>query len=100
MINKEIYDVLVIGMGPAGMAVSAMSSAMGLKVAAIEHNKVGGECLNVGCIPSKALLKAGEARSIAENLMKYGIKPAGKSVVQSSLKKVREKIEYISGPKT
>lgn len=100
MINNDIYDVLVIGMGPAGMAVSAMSSAMGLKVAAVEHNKVGGECLNVGCIPSKALLKAGEARSIAENLMKYGIKPGGKSVVQSSLKKVREKIEYISGPKT
>ncbi|HOP63168.1 MAG TPA: NAD(P)/FAD-dependent oxidoreductase [Spirochaetota bacterium] len=100
MNNNEIYDILVIGMGPAGMAVSAMSSAMGLKVAAVEHNKVGGECLNVGCIPSKALLKAGEARSVAENLIKYGIKPGGKSVVQSSLKKVREKIEYISGPKT
>ncbi len=100
MIKSDIYDVLVIGMGPAGMAVSAMSSAMGLKVASIEHNKVGGECLNVGCIPSKALLKAGEARSIAENLTKYGIKPGGKSVVENSLKLVREKIEYISGPKT
>lgn len=100
MMNKDIYDLIVIGMGPAGMAVSAMGSAMGLRVAAIEHNKVGGECLNVGCIPSKALLKAGEARSIAENLLKYGIKPGGKSVVQNSLEKVREKIEYISGPKT
>lgn len=94
------YDIIVIGMGPAGMAVSAMGSAMGLRVAAIEHNKVGGECLNVGCIPSKALLKAGEARNIAENLLKYGIKPGGVSVVENSLEKVREKIEYISGPKT
>ncbi|MGB9745217.1 MAG: FAD-dependent oxidoreductase, partial [Desulfurella sp.] len=53
----KIYDLIVIGMGPAGMAASAMASAIGLNVLAIEENKVGGECLNCGCIPSKALLK-------------------------------------------
>ncbi len=67
------YDIIVIGMGPAGMAVSAMASAMGLKVLAVEKHKVGGECLNVGCIPSKALLKAAEANNTAMNLKKYGI---------------------------
>lgn len=51
------YDILVIGLGPAGMAVSAMASAMGKNVCVVEKNKLGGECLNVGCIPSKGLLE-------------------------------------------
>ena len=46
------YDMVVIGMGPAGMAVSAMAAEMGLKVCAIEKHRIGGECMNVGCIPS------------------------------------------------
>ena len=67
------YDLMVIGMGPAGMAISAMGSAMGLSVVSFEKHKVGGECLNCGCIPSKALLKASEAFHSARNLEKYGI---------------------------
>lgn len=51
------FDIIVIGLGPAGMAVSAMGSAMGLNVAVIEKNKLGGECLNVGCMPSKGILE-------------------------------------------
>ena len=54
------YDVIVIGLGPAGMAVSVMASEMGLKVLGIEKNKLGGECMNVGCIPSKGILKISE----------------------------------------
>ena len=100
MNNATIYDILVIGMGPAGMAVSAMASAMGLRVAAVERDKIGGECLNVGCIPSKALLKAAEARYTAANLAKYGIKPAGASSVKNPLALVREKVRQVSGPKT
>ncbi|MFG0252372.1 MAG: FAD-dependent oxidoreductase, partial [Phycisphaerales bacterium JB038] len=56
------YDVLTIGLGPAGMAVSIMASEMGLKVAAIERRKIGGECMNVGCIPSKSLLRIAKVR--------------------------------------
>ncbi len=67
------YDILVIGMGPAGMAVTAMGSAMGLSVLAIEKDKIGGECLNSGCIPSKALLKAAETLQGVKNLAAYGI---------------------------
>ena len=67
------YDALVIGMGPAGMAISAMGAAMGLKVLGVEKHKVGGECLNCGCIPSKAFLKAAEALQSARNLGNYGI---------------------------
>lgn len=54
------YDLIVIGLGPAGMTVSVMASKMGLNVLAVEKNKIGGECLNVGCIPSKGILKLSE----------------------------------------
>jgi len=94
------YDLIVIGLGPAGMAVSIMGSTMGLKVAGIEKNKIGGECLNVGCIPSKALLKAADVRQIAKNMNQYGIRFDGETVIENPLKVVREKIGQISGPKT
>ena len=57
---KYDYDILVIGLGPAGMAVSIMGAEMGLKVCSVERHKIGGECMNVGCIPSKSVLKMGE----------------------------------------
>jgi pyruvate/2-oxoglutarate dehydrogenase complex dihydrolipoamide dehydrogenase (E3) component len=94
------YDLIVIGLGPAGMAVSAMGSAMGLKVLGIEDHKVGGECLNYGCIPSKALLKAGEAHAVIDNLNKFGINFDGKTQVNDPLQIVRDKVNQISGPKT
>lgn len=55
--THQSYDVVVLGLGPAGMAVSLMAATMGLKVCAIEKRRIGGECMNVGCIPSKALLR-------------------------------------------
>lgn len=95
-----MYDVVVIGMGPAGMAVSAMAVKLGLSVLGIEKNKIGGECLNCGCIPSKALLKAGEMRKVIENLEHYGFHPAEQPEVNDPLAIVREKVDTISGPKT
>ncbi len=95
----EKYDIIVIGMGPAGMAVSAMGSAMGLNVLAVENHKVGGECLNCGCIPSKALLKAGEVNYIAQNLKKYGIKSTVETIAELPLEVVREKINSINNKK-
>ena len=75
--RKEIivkkYHAIVIGMGPAGMAVSAMGAALGLDILAVEERKVGGECLNVGCIPSKALLKASEVNFSAFDMKQFGI---------------------------
>ncbi|MCK5585574.1 FAD-dependent oxidoreductase, partial [Candidatus Bipolaricaulota bacterium] len=56
------YDAGVIGLGPAGMAVSVMASNMGLRVLAVEHRALGGECMNVGCIPSKSLLQMAHVR--------------------------------------
>ena len=56
------YDAGVIGLGPAGMAVSVMASNMGLRVLAVERRALGGECMNFGCIPSKSLLQMAHVR--------------------------------------
>ena len=62
---KYDYDLISIGLGPAGMAVSIMGSEMGLKVCAIEKHKIGGECMNCGCIPSKALLRSADSAQLS-----------------------------------
>ena len=51
------YDLVVIGGGPAGYAAALYGSAAGLEVADDEETKIGGTCLNVGCIPAKELLE-------------------------------------------
>jgi len=93
------YDAIVIGMGPAGMAVTAMGAAMGLDILAVEMRKIGGECLNVGCIPSKALLKAGEVNYSAKDLKKFGIESKVFTDTKDALEIVRNKIDGINGKK-
>jgi dihydrolipoamide dehydrogenase len=61
------YDVLIIGSGPGGYVAGIRAAQLGLKAAVIERDKVGGVCLNVGCIPSKALIHQAELfRSLPE----------------------------------
>jgi dihydrolipoamide dehydrogenase len=70
------YDVLVIGTGPGGYESAIRASQLGLKTAVVERNKLGGVCLNVGCIPTKALLKSAEIMESGRHLESYGL--AGK----------------------
>jgi pyruvate/2-oxoglutarate dehydrogenase complex dihydrolipoamide dehydrogenase (E3) component len=56
--NTSVYDLAVIGAGAAGLSVTYAAARLGLRVALIEQNAMGGECLNTGCVPSKALLHA------------------------------------------
>lgn len=93
------YDLIVIGMGPAGMAASAMASALDLHVLSVEENKVGGECLNCGCMPSKALLKTAQVNQISHNLQKFGIHSNIFTDPSESLDIVRQKVSRISGKK-
>ncbi len=60
----EPYDVIVLGAGPAGYVAAIRSAQLGLKVAIVDRQWLGGVCLNVGCIPSKALLRNAEIAHI------------------------------------
>lgn len=68
------YDVVVLGAGPGGYVAAIRASQLGKKVAVVEKKYWGGVCLNVGCIPSKALIKNAElAHLLAHEKAKYGI---------------------------
>ena len=57
--KKEGYDLVIIGAGPGGYVAAIRAAQLGLKVACVEKDAVlGGTCLNIGCIPSKALLES------------------------------------------
>ncbi len=73
---KQHYDLLIIGSGPGGYVAAVRAAQLGLKTAVVEKSeRLGGVCLNVGCIPSKALLDASEYYSIAASrLGEYGIR--------------------------
>jgi dihydrolipoamide dehydrogenase len=69
----ENYDVVVIGAGPAGYVCAIRSAQLGLKTAIIDKQWLGGVCLNVGCIPSKALLRNAEvAHILRERSKEFG----------------------------
>jgi hypothetical protein len=55
------YNIVVIGAGTAGLVTAAGAAGLGAKVALIERELLGGDCLNVGCVPSKALIRAARA---------------------------------------
>ena len=68
------YDVIVIGAGPGGYTAALQTAGKGLKTAVIEKDSLGGVCLNVGCIPSKSLLKNAElARTLRKSAKTFGI---------------------------
>jgi pyruvate/2-oxoglutarate dehydrogenase complex dihydrolipoamide dehydrogenase (E3) component len=72
------YDLGVIGLGPAGMAVSVMASNMGLRVLAVERRALGGECMNVGCIPSKSLLQMATVRHMFTRASEFALSNVAK----------------------
>jgi dihydrolipoamide dehydrogenase len=67
------YDVLVLGSGPGGYPAAIRASQLGLKVAIIEKESLGGVCLNWGCIPTKALLKSAQVYDYLKHSADYGI---------------------------
>lgn len=71
------YDLIVIGTGPGGYVAAIRASQLGLKVAVVERESLGGICLNWGCIPTKALLKSAQVFNYINHAADYGIKVAG-----------------------
>jgi len=98
MTDNFDYDVLVIGSGPGGYVAAIRAAQLGLKTACVESREtLGGTCLNVGCIPSKAMLHASELYHEAHSgaLEKFGINLSGtkldlKQMLAEKLKAVEE----------
>src|ERR1700712_3787976 len=89
----ESFDVIVIGGGPGGYVCAIRCAQLGLKVAVIERDKLGGICLNWGCIPTKALLRSSEVHHLLENAEEFGFTVKGFSF---DLKKVVERSRAVS----
>lgn len=71
--SEQNFDLVVLGGGSGGYAAALRASQLGLSVALIEKNKVGGTCLHVGCIPTKALLHSAEVADVTRESAKYGV---------------------------
>jgi dihydrolipoamide dehydrogenase len=71
------YDVIVLGSGPGGYPAAIRASQLGLKVAIIEKESLGGVCLNWGCIPTKALLKSAQVYDYMKHANQYGLQAQG-----------------------
>jgi len=67
------YNLVVIGAGTAGLVTAAGAAGLGAKVALIERNLMGGDCLNVGCVPSKAVLSAARAAAAVRRAGEFGV---------------------------
>jgi dihydrolipoamide dehydrogenase len=83
------YDVVIIGGGPGGYVAGIRAAQLGLKTALVEKWKLGGVCLNVGCIPTKALLHVAHIYHTAKNGERFGIR-GNLSLDISSLNKWKE----------
>jgi pyruvate/2-oxoglutarate dehydrogenase complex dihydrolipoamide dehydrogenase (E3) component len=75
------YNLVVIGAGTAGLVSAAGAAGLGARVALVERHMLGGDCLNVGCVPSKALIRAARAAAAVRDACGFGVQvPEGVSV--------------------
>jgi pyruvate/2-oxoglutarate dehydrogenase complex dihydrolipoamide dehydrogenase (E3) component len=91
------YNMVVIGAGTAGLVTAAGAAGLGAKVALIERDLMGGDCLNVGCVPSKALIRAARAAAHVRQAGDFGVHiPAGTKVdfpaVMNRMRRLRSAI--------
>ncbi len=68
------FDLIVVGGGPGGYVAAIRAAQLGMKVAVVEREHLGGICLNWGCIPTKALLRTAEVRHLIQNAADFGLK--------------------------
>lgn len=93
------YNIVVLGAGTAGLITAAVSAALGAKVALIEKHLMGGDCLNVGCVPSKGMIRAARAWAEIKNDKDFGLQiPAGVTydfgAAMARMRKLRSRISH------
>jgi len=90
----DTYDLIVLGSGPGGYVAAIRASQLGLKVAIVEREKLGGICLNWGCIPTKALLRTSEIHHYLTHASAYGLSA---EKVGFDLAKIVERSRKVAG---
>lgn len=92
------YHLIVIGGGSGGLVCAAGAAGLGAKVALIERHKMGGDCLNTGCVPSKAIIRSAKIIHDASTAERFGLTPHRFDVridsVLDSVREVQEKIAH------
>src|SRR5918911_3249149 len=79
-VSDTPYDVIVIGAGPGGYVAAIRAAQLGLKTAIVERQYLGGVCLNVGCIPTKALLHTADLLDEVREGKRFGVVAEGVSL--------------------
>ena len=72
-LSESIYDIVILGAGSGGYATALRAAQLGMKVALIDGDKIGGTCLHRGCIPTKAYLHAAETAEAVRESAKFGV---------------------------
>jgi dihydrolipoamide dehydrogenase len=87
-----MFDLAVIGAGWAGFSAAHEANRLGLKVALIEKDKIGGTCLNRGCIPTKALIQSARVYSLSKRSSQFGIELSGAKINFPEIQKRKEAV--------
>ena len=96
--SQKAYDVIVIGSGPGGYVAAIRASQLGLRVAVVERENLGGICLNWGCIPTKALLRSAEVFHLMHRAADFGLKTESVSFdLDAVVKRSRDVAGKLSG---
>ncbi len=90
--SEQNFDIVILGAGSGGYAAALRASELGLSVALVEKNKLGGTCLHVGCIPTKALLHSAEVADVSRDSAKYGVTATFEGIDISAVSAYREGI--------
>ena len=91
--TAEPFDLIILGSGPGGYVAAIRASQLGMKVAIVERERLGGICLNWGCIPTKALLRTSEIYHYMQNASAYGLSATG---VGFDLAKITERSRKVA----
>jgi pyruvate/2-oxoglutarate dehydrogenase complex dihydrolipoamide dehydrogenase (E3) component len=84
-------DLVIVGMGSGGMVAAEFAATLGVKVVVVERDRVGGDCLWTGCVPSKALLASAKAAHTMRHAENYGLAPCEPRIDTARvLKRVRD----------
>lgn len=87
MVQQLKPDLCVIGAGSGGLSVASAAAQLGVEVVLIERGKMGGDCLNTGCVPSKALLAAAKRAHAMREAHKFGIRPVEPEIDHRAVQK-------------